>query len=314
MLAFVLKFQNLLLARLGRLKERHHHIVTIGLAALFALPCLLEYQILPLPVLDRTDAQVRVQVEQQHALARISRLHRQVRCPRQFCAFRHGGVQLVVWDQEILPGRGIIVGMPRIAAISRETHPVVQLFVASHIYPTPHAHFLGLHGVVAHFYPGLIGLQVRKEIGRAFPIGRHHTLEHPGQIFRADVFPLLLPLRVKFIRGPAIFPFHLFADFIQEPVRKAKGRLRERHVQLVLLGEQAELLSLGGIGRLDLKVSFPVKNGAKDHSICRLRKLDGPIDESDLRAVAYNLHVFYRRGLFGVHGRRRQGIPDATAV
>jgi hypothetical protein len=52
-----------------------------------------------------------------------------------------------------------------------------------------------------------------------------------------------------------------------------------------------------------------VENGAENHTIGRLHKLNGPIGEGDVNAIADDLNVLCVRGLCWIHRRTGQCIP-----
>ena len=60
------------------------------------------------------------------------------------------------------------------------------------------------------------GFQIREKIGGALSVGRHDTFEEPRQIFRTEIFALLLAIDIKSItRRAAGLPLHLFAHFFE---------------------------------------------------------------------------------------------------
>ncbi len=150
--------------------------------AIFALTGLNEFERLALAILDGTDAQIRIQTEEQNAFACVTWLQGHASGGGQFRAFGDRGVDLIVENEIILAGGGVIVNMTRIAPSCRKQHPVVLEFATNDFGPAADADLLKLRGIIAHFDPALFfGFQIGKKIGRAFLVGDRRLLNNLGR-------------------------------------------------------------------------------------------------------------------------------------
>ena len=86
----------------------------------------------------------------------------------------------------------------------------------------------------------------------------------------AEIFALLLAFGVEIIAVPPSFHLTCLATSSNSPSVKLKVA-SEKASKFVLLGEQAQLMCFGGIGRIDLETSLAMKDSAKDDAIYGLR-------------------------------------------
>jgi hypothetical protein len=307
----VLESERFNLRRRRGSSEYRGHVIAVRLKPVLAFCRLEKLQIVALAVFDGAYAQIGVEREEKNVFAGVTRLNGDLRGRIHFRIVRHGGVDLIAGDQEILACGGIVINMARIAAVRRKIHPDVPDFHRAAITPAADANFFKLHGVVPNFNPAFVfGLQVGEEIGGAFSVAGHDTLEEPREVFGADIFALFLAFGIEIVSSAAgRSPLHLFLNLFEESVRKAESGIAKCHVEPVLLCKEPQLMRLRVIGRIGLHTPIAMKNRGKHGSIHRLGELNRAVKQGNMHAVADDLDVLGVRGLCGVHRRAGECIP-----
>src|SRR5258708_18620844 len=128
----------------------------------------------------------------------------------------------------------------------------------------------------------------------------------------AEVFAFPLTVGEEIIaRRAGRQPLHLFRYFLEQTIGEQEGRFGESHVQLVLPGEKAKLLSLGWTGWVSLHAPASVEERAEHDAVQGLGKLNRAVKQNYVHASADDLYVLCVRRLCGIHRRTGQCVPHA---
>ena len=187
---------------------------------------------------------------------------------------------MIAADREIFFGPRILPNLGARLGARGKTHPHVKEFDGPDVHPAAHTNLFRIQGVQMKFHPILPrNLQIREEVSGSNAVPRQNSLPQAGHRGLPKIFAILLALGVEIvIRSARSLPLHLLSDVFRQIIRKTESGIGERHVQLVLLLEQLQLLRLDGVRRLYLDSPFPMKCGSESHAVRRLGKLNRAVE------------------------------------